>query len=81
MNILDPTEQLFLMLESENLKIRRKIPGDGNCFFRSVADQMERLQAKDMSHGELRHLAVTHLKLQPEVRLYGTTYQNKYKYK
>ncbi len=43
-----------------------QVPGDGNCFFHAVLEQLERLGlASDWNHRSLRELAVNHMREYP----------------
>lgn len=49
-------------MRKSGLRYRRQIPGDGNCMFHAVADQMERLGEPGHDHEGLRTRAVEALR-------------------
>ena len=54
-------------MQKAGVKIRHNVPGDGNCLFHAVCDQLRRLKIARMRHIELRKLAVEHLRNNPTV--------------
>ncbi|XP_078615344.1 uncharacterized protein LOC144884161 [Branchiostoma floridae x Branchiostoma japonicum] len=47
------------------LTFRAAVPGDGNCMFHAVSDQVLRTEGKHMDHLQLRQQAVDHLRRNP----------------
>ena len=54
-------------MKKAGLEIRRNIPGDGNCLFHAVCDQVRRLGIGRMRHTELRQKTIAHMKENPYV--------------
>ncbi|XP_035697810.1 uncharacterized protein LOC118430883 [Branchiostoma floridae] len=47
------------------LTFRDEVPGDGNCMFHAVSDQVLRTEGRNITHLQLREQAVTHLRRNP----------------
>ncbi|CAH1239392.1 SHOC2 [Branchiostoma lanceolatum] len=47
------------------LAFRAEVPGDGNCMFHAVSDQVLRTEGRQISHLQLREQAVDHLRRNP----------------
>lgn len=54
--------QLDENIKRSVLKMRNEMPGDGNCLFYAVADQLTRLGITGYDHSSLRQLAVETLR-------------------
>ena len=54
-------------LKRAGLRIRCNIPGDGNCLFNAVCDQLRLLKIQRMRHLDLRHRAVNYLRENPYI--------------
>ena len=52
-------------LQRAGVRIRQNVPGDGNCLFNAVCDQLRRLKIARMRHKELRKCAVEYLRKNP----------------
>ena len=55
-------DRLQKNLESLKMKVRLEVPGDGNCFFYSMVDQMKRLGLPEITAGGLRNNVVDFLR-------------------
>ena len=47
------------------MQFRQGVPGDGNCFFHAVADQLKRIGEPGYSAADLRKLSINFLKTNP----------------
>lgn len=55
------TTRLLENLAQLGLKVRRDVPGDGNCFYHAVSDQHKRLGMPEQSAQHLRKTLVEYL--------------------
>lgn len=55
---------------SKGWKIRGQTPGDGNCFFWCLSDQLDLLGISQQTHTELRNRVVQHMKTIPQVQVF-----------
>ncbi|VDH95917.1 Hypothetical predicted protein [Mytilus galloprovincialis] len=63
-------------LSDEGLSFRGDIPNDGNSFFRSCSDQLERLEMLSMDHAELRQKIAQQLRGMPTEQIYDAHFTN-----
>ena len=70
-------EALNEKMKKRGFRFRREIPGDGNCMFHAVADQLERLGERGHDHKGLRRLAVEALRDDT----HGVSYVSKMEFK
>ncbi|XP_071180279.1 uncharacterized protein [Mytilus edulis] len=63
-------------LSDEGLSFRGDIPNDGNSFFRSCSDQLERLEMLSMDHAELRQKIAQQLRGMPTGQIYDAHFTN-----
>ena len=61
-------------LQRAGVRIRQNVPGDGNCLFHAVCDQLRRLKIARMRHIELRKRAIEYLRNNPTVVNYNNYY-------
>ncbi|XP_078616534.1 uncharacterized protein LOC144884871 [Branchiostoma floridae x Branchiostoma japonicum] len=47
------------------LTFRDEVPGDGNCMFHAVSDQVLRTEGRNITHLQLREQAVSYLRMNP----------------
>ena len=57
-------------MEKAGLVLRRNVPGDGNCLFHAVSDQLIRLKLKRYRHRQLRAMAIKQLRSHPIIVSY-----------
>lgn len=61
--VLHQEEMLLQNITDSGLQVRSvNIPGDGNCLFHAISDQLNRVNDIPINHVELRALAVETLK-------------------
>ncbi|CAG2249451.1 unnamed protein product [Mytilus edulis] len=63
-------------LSDEGLYFRGEISNDGNSFFRSCSDQLERLEMPSMDHAELRQKIAQQLRGMPTGQIYDAHFTN-----
>ena len=49
------------------LRIRRRVPGDGNCLFHALCDQLKYYQLARMRHLDLRNKVIDYMKEKPYI--------------
>ena len=62
-------EFLKIKLEEDGLYFRGSIPNDGNSFFKTCSDQLQRLEISGLTHTELRQMVIPTLKFWSEVSI------------
>ena len=60
-NLDNPDRRIF----QAGLTVRSRVKGDGNCFFRAISDQLDRLSLDQKSHYEVRQMVVNYLRSNP----------------
>ncbi|XP_072036646.1 uncharacterized protein [Amphiura filiformis] len=61
-------QRLQTNCQKHNLQFIGNIPGDGNCFFHSIADQLERVNLPHQTHEVLRKEVVQYLRENPVIQ-------------
>ena len=47
------------------LTVRSRVKGEGNCFFRAISDQLDRLSLDPKSHYQVRQMVLNYLRSNP----------------
>ena len=66
-NVTSKASQLKINLQRAGLKIRRRVPKDGNCLFHALCDQLKRIRNSRVRYMELRRSVIEYMRNHPTV--------------